>query len=270
MPPHSIKPLIVKTKRVVLASLSISHYLSRRGVWPAHTSAGLDMQTLMAIHQLLHKPHNYNPRGKILHSYSQYTDHIFKIIPHEKKPSSQGILITLLLESSCELRRVWLAAEEEAIHPPKPFQLSPAFDWQASTCSLGKELQRCSLVCFYELALHPKNRYDCIHPLYSSATWKYIVLSDYTQGMCGRITIITAHNKVWKEKMDNKMNVKPHQKRITDLHRVNVKMALHTPTKQPSVSKYIIIVYVYYIVYINCKNNRRYFSRPWKLLRSII
>lgn len=53
MPPHSIKLLIVKTERAVLASLSISHYLSRRGVQPAHTSAGLDMQNLMAIYQLL-------------------------------------------------------------------------------------------------------------------------------------------------------------------------------------------------------------------------
>lgn len=42
MPPHSIKLLIVKTERVVLAGLSISHYLSRREVLPAHTSAGLD------------------------------------------------------------------------------------------------------------------------------------------------------------------------------------------------------------------------------------
>lgn len=71
----------------------------------------------------------------------------------------------------------------------------------------------------------------------------------------------TVHNKVQKEKMDNKMNVKPHQNRITDLNRVNIKMALYTPTKQPSVSKYIIIAYVYYIVYI-CKNNMCYFSQP--------
>ncbi|TNN66394.1 hypothetical protein EYF80_023433 [Liparis tanakae] len=35
MPPHSIKQLVVKTEPVVLASLSISHYLSRRGVLPA-------------------------------------------------------------------------------------------------------------------------------------------------------------------------------------------------------------------------------------------
>lgn len=83
MPPHSITPLIVKTKRAALAGLSISHYLSRRGVWPAHTSAGLDMQTLMAIHQMLHKPHNCNPRDKVLYfyRYSQYTDYIYKIIP---------------------------------------------------------------------------------------------------------------------------------------------------------------------------------------------
>lgn len=96
MPPHSITLLIVKTKRAALASLSISHYLSRRGVWPAHTSAGLDMQTLMAIHQLLHKPHNYN------------TDHIHKIILHKKKPWLKGILVRLLVESSPEAR-VWLA-----------------------------------------------------------------------------------------------------------------------------------------------------------------
>lgn len=100
MPPYSITLLIVKTKRAALASLSISHYLSRRGVWPAHTSAGLDMQTLMAIHQLLHKPHNYNPRDKILYFYTQNTDHIYKIIPYNKKTWSQGILITLLVESS--------------------------------------------------------------------------------------------------------------------------------------------------------------------------
>lgn len=97
MPPHSITLLIVKTKRVALASLSISHYLSRRGVWPAHTSAGVDMQTLMAIHQPLHKPHNYN------------TDHIYKIILHKKKPWSKGILVRLLVESSAEVRGVWLA-----------------------------------------------------------------------------------------------------------------------------------------------------------------
>lgn len=84
MPPHSITPLIVKTKRAALASLSISHYLSRRGVWPAHTSAGLDMQTLMAIHQMLHKPHNCNPRDKILYFYSQYTDHIYLATPPKK------------------------------------------------------------------------------------------------------------------------------------------------------------------------------------------
>lgn len=58
-PPHSIKLLIVRTEPVVLASLSISHYLSRRGVLPAHTSAGLDKQTLIAIHQLL--PDNPDP-----------------------------------------------------------------------------------------------------------------------------------------------------------------------------------------------------------------
>lgn len=69
MPPHSIKLLIVKTEPVVLASLSISHYLSRRGVLPAHTSAGLGMQTLMAIHQLLPTlPHNHDPGNKTLYT----------------------------------------------------------------------------------------------------------------------------------------------------------------------------------------------------------
>lgn len=63
MPPHSINLFIVKTEPVMLASLSISHYLSRRGVLPAHTSAGLDMQTLAAIHQLQPTlPHNYEPQ----------------------------------------------------------------------------------------------------------------------------------------------------------------------------------------------------------------
>lgn len=72
MPPHSINLLIVKTEPVVLASLSISHYLSCRGVLPAHTSAGLDMHTLVAIHQQLPTlPHNYDPGNEILHS--EYT-----------------------------------------------------------------------------------------------------------------------------------------------------------------------------------------------------
>lgn len=72
MPPHSINLLIVKTEPVVLAGLSISHYLSRRGVLPAHTSAGLDMQTLIAIHQLLPTlPHNYDPGNEILNT--EYT-----------------------------------------------------------------------------------------------------------------------------------------------------------------------------------------------------
>lgn len=65
MPPHSIKPLIVETEPVVLAGLSISHYLSCRGVLPAHTSAGLDMLTFVAIHQPQPtKPHNYVPKIK--------------------------------------------------------------------------------------------------------------------------------------------------------------------------------------------------------------
>lgn len=61
-PPHSINLLIVRTEPVVLASLSISHYLSRRGVLPAHTSAGLDKQSLIAIHQLLPTlPYTHEP-----------------------------------------------------------------------------------------------------------------------------------------------------------------------------------------------------------------
>lgn len=73
MPPHSIKPLIVETEPVVLAGLSISHYLSCRGVLPAHTSAGLDMLTFVAIHQPQPtKPHNYVPKIK---NYILVQDH---------------------------------------------------------------------------------------------------------------------------------------------------------------------------------------------------
>lgn len=63
-------------RAMVLAGLSISHYLSREGVLAAHTSADQDMQTLMAIHQPLPTlPNNYASRNNIYTNIGS-TDHI--------------------------------------------------------------------------------------------------------------------------------------------------------------------------------------------------